>query len=255
MTSHPSAKPDPIVLLVTGGSRGIGGATALAAGRRGYAVAVNYLENHEAAQRLVEAIRRDGGTAEAFAADVGDRQAVTDLFQKIDERMGPVGALVNNAAWPGPRTAILDLDPAQWEHVFRATLFGAFHCIQAAVERMARSRGGRGGAIVSVGSEAARFGGDRLAAYAAAKAGIHAMTLGLGRELAPEGIRINAVSPGVIATEGHRALPPEQRQRLETSIPLRRMGEPEEVAEAILWLLSDAASYVTGTVLPIAGGR
>lgn len=243
------------VLLVTGSSRGIGAATARLAGRRGYAVAVNYRTNREAAERVVADIRVAGGVAEAFAADVGDWDQVRDLFAHIDAVLGPVSALVNNAGITGGFTTITEVTPQHLQAVFATTLFGAFYCIRAAVERMARSRGGIGGAIVNVGSEAARFGGNRLSPYAAAKAGLHTLTMGLARELAPEGIRVNAVSPGVIATDQQRDLLPERLQTLQASLPLGRMGAPEEVAEAILWLLSDAASYVTGAILSVAGGR
>jgi NAD(P)-dependent dehydrogenase (short-subunit alcohol dehydrogenase family) len=243
------------VLLVTGAAHGIGAATARLAGRQGYAVAVNYRGNPEPAEQVVAQIRDQGGMAEAFHADVGQSRQVEDLFARIDRGLGPVTALVNNAATSGGRMEILDLTPELLQEVFSSTLFGAFYCIQAAVARMARSRGGTGGTIVNVGSEAARFGGHRLSAYAAAKAGLHTLTVGLARELAPQGIRINAVSPGIIDTHQQQGRAPEQQQAVVASLPLGRMGTPEEVAQTILWLLSEGASYVTGVVLPVAGGR
>ena len=177
--------PPGKVLLVTGAARGIGAATACLAVRRGYAVAINYRAGREPVDTVVREIRAADGTAEAFQADVGDCRQVAELFTRIDAALGPVSALVNNAAFSGGRLGIAELTAVRLQEVFAATLFSAFYCTQAAVARMARSRGGSGGAIVNVGSEAARFGGDRLAAYAAAKAGLHTLTAGLARELAP----------------------------------------------------------------------
>lgn len=243
------------ILLVTGASSGIGAATACLAAQRDYGVAVNYRRNRRGAEDVVAQIRAAGGVASALEADVSDWAQVRRLFESVDASLGPISALVNNAAVRGNMASITDVTPQDLTAVFSATLFGAFYCTRAAVERMALSRGGQGGVIVNVGSEAARFGGNRLSPYAAAKAGLHALTVGLARELGPEGIRVNAVSPGVITTDRLRTQPDEQRHALQASIPLGRTGSPEEVAEAILWLLSHAASYVTGAVITIAGGR
>jgi NAD(P)-dependent dehydrogenase (short-subunit alcohol dehydrogenase family) len=251
--SQPLASEPANILLVTGASRGIGAAVARLAGPRGYAVAVNYRQSREEALAVVEQIQGAGARAEAFQADVGDPEQVARLFAEIDGRLGPITALVNNAGYSGGRTRVSELTPERLESIVRTTLYGAIYCTQQAIARMARSQGGRGGAIVNIGSEAGRFGGDRLAAYGAAKAGLHTLTLGLARELAGEGIRVNAVSPGLIDTESNRV--PGQAGPTPASLPFGRLGRPEEVAEAVLWLLSDAAGYVSGAVLPVAGAR
>lgn len=250
--NEPLALPARI-LLVTGASRGIGAAVARLAASRGFAVALNYRHSRDAAADVVQQIQAAGGRAEAFQADVGDPEQVVRLFAEIDRRLGPITALVNNAGYSGGRAVLTDLTPDQLESIFRTTLYSAIYCTQQAIARMARSRGGQGGAIVNVGSEAGRFGGDRLAAYAAAKAGLHTLTLGLARELAGEGIRVNAVSPGLIDTESNRV--PGQASGPSAALPFGRQGRPDEVAEAVMWLLSDAAGYVSGAVLPVSGAR
>ena len=246
------AKP---VLLVTGGSRGIGAATAECAARQGYRVVVNYHSRADAAAVVVDRIQAAGGEAVAMAADVGDPDAVARLFQRIDALWGPVAALVNNAGITIGRRPFMEMTIPQMRQVMDTNLDGVFYCLWQAVARMARSRGGMGGAIVNVSSEAGKFGGNCISAYAAAKAGVTTLTVALARELAPEGIRINAVSPGVIDTEPVYDPDPQKRAALAASLPMGRLGTPEEVAETILWLLSDKAAYVAGAVVTVAGGR
>lgn len=243
------------VLVVTGGSRGIGAAVAKLAGGHGYTVAVVYRTAKGSAADVIKDVVRAGGKAKAFEADVGDAAAVEQLFGEIDRDLGTPTALVNGAGITGGAKPFLGLDPAQMQAIVATNLFGTFYCTRAAARRMARSAGGPGGAIVNISSEAARFGGNQLAAYAAAKAGVNTFTVAIARELAPEGIRVNAVSPGVIDTDQHAGISSQRRTDLLASIPLKRMGKPEEVAEAVLWLLSDEASYVTGSILSINGGR
>jgi NAD(P)-dependent dehydrogenase (short-subunit alcohol dehydrogenase family) len=243
------------VLVVTGGSRGIGAAVAKLAGSRGYAVAVGYRSAQRQADEVVHGIRAAGGRAQAFQADVGDPKAVDRLFDASGSALGAPTALVNSAGTAGSVTPLLELTPEQLQAVVAVNLFGTVYCTQAAARRMARSLGGLGGAIVNVSSEAARFGGNRLIPYAAAKAGVGTFTIAAARELAVEGIRINAVSPGVIDTDQHAGNDAQRNATLLASIPLKRMGTAEEVARAILWLLSDEASYLTGSIVPINGGR
>jgi len=227
------------ILLVTGGSRGIGAAVAKLAAQRGYTVAT--------AARNPETGRR-----QAYRADVSRPEEVEKLFAAVARDLGPVAALVNSAGIAGPRSPLADLDPAAMREVVDVNLLGTAYCCRAAARQMARSAGGAGGAIVNVSSDAARTGGDRLSLYAAAKAGVNALTVALARELARDGIRVNAVSPGIVATDQHSRGVSDETLR---SIALGRPGAPAEVAEAILWLLSDEASYVTGAVLPVHGGR
>ncbi len=242
-------------LIVTGASRGIGAATARLAGARGYPVCVNHRDSEPEARKLADEIQAAGGRAIAVGADVGRPDAVARLFDVTERSLGRVGMLVNNAGITGGLSLLRDLTPEALEHVMRTNVMGTFHCCREAVQRMTTTGGGKGGAIVNVTSQAARFGGQRLLHYAASKAALETLTVGLAREVAGEGIRVNAVSPGLIDTDprdGTRPAGPDDRVG---TIPLGRFGRPEEVAEAILWLLSDASSYVTGTVLPVAGGR
>jgi len=241
--------------VVTGASRGIGAATALLAAKRGYPVCVNYRERRDDAERVVAAIARAGGKAIAVRADVGDEAAVRDMFERATRELGPVAALVNNAGINGGHGAFAEMPSATIASVFATNIFGAFWCVREAIARMAKSRGGAGGAIVNVTSQAATFGGNRITAYAASKAALNAFTIGLAREVAPDGIRINAVSPGVVATEMASDMDEAARKRIAESLPMGRAARPEEVAEVVVWLLSDAASYVTGAIVPVAGGR
>jgi NAD(P)-dependent dehydrogenase (short-subunit alcohol dehydrogenase family) len=238
------------VIVVTGGSRGIGAATALLAGARGYAVAVNYRENREAADAVVAGITASGGRAIAVASDV------VRLFDTVDRDLGRVTALVNNAGIIGRQTTVEQMDAERLRAIFATNVVGAFLCAREAVKRMSTRRGGSGGAIVNVSSTAARLGSPReYVDYAASKGAIDTMTIGLSKEVGADGIRVNAVRPGLIYTEIHASGgEPARVDRLKTAMPMQRGGDPVEVARAIVWLLSDQASYSTGTFIDVAGG-
>ncbi len=245
------------VMIVTGGGRGIGAATARLAGRRGYDVCVNYLGNAAAAEAVVRDIEGAGGRGIAVQADVAEEAEVARLFETVDRELGQLTALVNNAGIAG-RIDRLDAAPsATIRQVIEVNLFGAIWCARAAVRRMSTLHGGRGGGIVNVSSGAASLGSPgNYVWYAAAKGAVDSLTIGLAKEVAREGIRVNGVAPGYVRTEIHAdsGMP----DRLETeapTVPIGRAAEPEEIAETILWLLSDAASYTTGATLRVAGGR
>ncbi|MFD0667930.1 SDR family oxidoreductase [Ramlibacter sp. MAHUQ-53] len=245
------------ILLVTGGSRGIGAATALLAARQGYAVAVNYATRPDAAQAVVRQIREDGGTAIAVQADVAREEQVLAMFERIDAELGRLTALVNNAGVVDVPARVDEMDMARWRRMFDINVMGTLACSREAVRRMSTRHGGRGGAIVNLSSAAARLGAaGQYVDYAAAKGAIDAFTIGLAREVGGEGIRVNAVRPGLIETEIHASggLPDRVRQ-LAHQVPMQRGGRPEEVAEAIVWLLSPQASYTTMTLMEISGGR
>jgi NAD(P)-dependent dehydrogenase (short-subunit alcohol dehydrogenase family) len=239
------------VCVVTGAARGIGAATALAAARRGYAVCINYVAADAEATAVRAAIEQQGGKAIAFRADVSRAADVASLFAAVDRALGPVTALVNNAGISGGRQDIADIDASLAQRVIEINLLGTLLCTKEAVKRM---KGSRAGAIVNLSTAAVRTGGTRIATYVAAKAGIEGLTRALAIELAGEGIRVNAVAPGIIATHQQ---PSDEAWRVQAAagVPLGRLGTAAEVADAILWLLSDSAAYVTGTVLGVAGGR
>jgi len=248
---------DAGVLLVTGGGRGIGAATARLAARRGYAVCANYLGNSAAAEALVGEIVAAGGRAIAVQGDVRDEANVERLFARTEADLGPLTALVNNAGLTGLISRLDEAESETLRQVVDVNVIGTLLCSRAAVRRMSTRHGGRGGAIVNVSSGAATLGSPgEYVWYAGAKGAVDSITIGLGRELAGEGIRVNAVAPGMTATEIHAASGDAGRlERIGNAVPLGRPASAEEVAEPILWLLSDAASYVTGAILRVAGGR
>ncbi|OKI99971.1 SDR family oxidoreductase [Kitasatospora sp. CB01950] len=245
------------VLVITGGGRGIGAATALLAGERGYRVCVNYRADAASAEGIVERIRAVGGTAVAVQADVSRTAEVERLFETAERELGPLTALVNNAGTLEKQCRLDELDEDRLTRIWAANITGPFLCAAAAVRRMSTRYGGRGGAIVNVGSAASRLGSPgEYVDYAASKGALDSMTRGLSLEVAAEGIRVNCVRPGLIHTDIH-ALggEPGRVDRVGPNLPMGRGGQPEEVAEAILYLLSPAASYITGSFLEAAGGR
>ncbi|MBB4863663.1 NAD(P)-dependent dehydrogenase (short-subunit alcohol dehydrogenase family) [Pseudomonas nitritireducens] len=245
------------VMLITGASRGIGAATALLAAQRGYRVALNYRREREAAQALVEQITAAGGTAQAFAADVSVEEDVLRLFREVDQAFGRLDVLVNNAGILERQMRLEDMDVARLQRVFAVNVTGTFLCCREAVKRMARQHGGHGGSIVNVSSMASRLGSpNEYIDYAAAKGAVDSLTIGLAKEVAGEGIRVNAVRPGLIRTEIHASGgEPGRVERLQAAIPLGRGGEAEEVARAILFLASEESSYSTGGFIDVSGGR
>ncbi len=245
------------VLLVTGGGRGIGAATALLAAQRGYAVAVNYTSNSLAADEVVRQIRAGGGTAMAVRADVADEAQVLAMFQQVDAKLGRLTALANNAGVVDTAQRVDEQSLARWRRMFEINVFGTMLCAREAVRRMSTRHGGTGGAIVNVGSVASVHGAaGQYVDYAAAKGAVDVFTLGLAREVAAEGIRVNAVRPGIVDTEIHASGgQPGRAQRLAPQIPMQRPGTAQEIASAIVWLLSDEASYATGSILDVTGGR
>ena len=244
-------------MIVTGGGRGIGAATARLAAKRGYAVCVNYLRDRASADTVVQDIRDDGGTAIAVPGDVASEKDVVHLFESCDRSLGPLTALVNNAGIVATKARVDSIDAARLQRMFQINVVGSFLCAREAIKRMSTKHGGKGGAIVNVSSGAARLGSPgEWVDYAASKGAIDTMTIGLSKELADDDIRVNCVRPGFVNTGIHAgAGEPNRIDRLRATIPMKRGGEPEEVARAILWLLSDEASYSTGAILDVTGGR
>jgi NAD(P)-dependent dehydrogenase (short-subunit alcohol dehydrogenase family) len=245
------------VLLVTGGARGIGRAVVLKAATAGYRVAFSYLSDDVAAEAVLKECEAAGGEAMALRSDVADRAAVSRLFQAVDERFSRLDAVVNNAGITGPTGTFMDAAPETMDAVIRVNVNGMMDCCREALARMSFSNGGNGGSIVNVSSGAARTGSpNSYVWYGAAKAAVETFTIGLAQEVARDGIRVNCVSPGVTATEIHsRGGRRQTLDELAAAIPLGRAADPSEIADPILYLLSDAASYVVGAVLRVGGGR
>jgi NAD(P)-dependent dehydrogenase (short-subunit alcohol dehydrogenase family) len=245
------------IVLITGGSRGIGAATALLAAKNGYSVAINFNTHAQAAHQLTREITAFGGHAIAVQADVADERQVMAMFQTLDRELGPLTALVNNAGVVDVACKVEGMSAQRIERMFAINVFGTMYCARQAVLRMSHHHGGAGGSIVNVSSLAASLGSpNQYVDYAAAKGAVDVFTLGLGREVATEGIRVNAVRPGVIDTDIHASGgQPERAQTLAKTIPMQRPGSAQEVAQAIVWLLSDEASYTTASLLDVGGGR
>jgi NAD(P)-dependent dehydrogenase (short-subunit alcohol dehydrogenase family) len=244
-------------LIVTGASRGIGAAISLLAAARGFAVAVNYSSDEAGAASVVKSISDVGGRAIAVQGDVTGESGVTRLFETAERELGPIIGLVNNAGVTGRLSRVEDMDAADIAHVLAVNVTGSFLCAREAVRRMSAKRGGKGGSIVNLSSRAAQIGGaGEWVHYAASKGAIDTFTIGLAREVAGEGIRVNAVSPGLIETGIHAAAGDAARlERMAPLLPMRRAGTAGEVASAVVWLLSAEASYITGAIVPVSGGR
>lgn len=245
------------VLLVTGAGRGIGAAVALRAARAGWRVGVNYAANATTATSVVRSIEKDGGRAVAIKGDVGSEADVLRLFDTVDRELGPLTALVNNAGVVDFKARVDEVGAEQLERMFRINITGSFLCAREAVRRMSTRHGGKGGAIVNISSAAARLGSPgQYVHYAASKGAVDVLTIGLAREVAAEGIRVNAVRPGIIDTEIHASGgEPDRAAELGPAQPMRRAGTADEVAAAVLWLLSDESSYTTGAFVDVSGGR
>ena len=245
------------VILITGGSRGIGAATAVLAAQRGYDVAFTYQSNATAATEVAEKIRATGRKALMLQADIAVEADVLSVFKQVDAQLGRLDALVNNAGILEKIMRLEQMDAARWQRVLGVNVIGSFLCAKEAVLRMSTRHGGKGGGIVNVSSVAARIGSpNEFVDYAAAKGAVDAMTMGLAKEVATENIRVNAVRPGLIYTEIHASAgEPGRVDRAKEGVPMKRGGTADEIAETILWLLSDQSSYVTGTTIDVAGGR
>ena len=245
------------IALITGSGRGIGAATAKLAAKRGYAVCINYLSQADRARAVADEIRAGGGRAIVAQADTADEAAVMAMFEQIDRDLGPITSLVNNAGITGKAGRLETYDAAAMRRVLNVNVLGAMLCSREAAKRMSTKNGGAGGTIVNLSSIAAVLGGaNSWTPYAAAKGAINSFTIGLSRELAPEGIRVNAIMPGLIDTEIHAAAGVGDRlKELAPTVPMGRIGTAEECAEAILWLMSNEAAYITGALIPISGGR
>jgi NAD(P)-dependent dehydrogenase (short-subunit alcohol dehydrogenase family) len=245
------------VVLITGAGRGIGAATAQLAAGRGFDVAVNYKTDARSATAVIDAVKAQGRAGLAIQGDMGVEADIARMFETVDEKLGPLTHFVYNCGITGRASRLEDVDPATMREVVEVNVIGALIALRHAIRRMSKKHGGEGGAVVLISSMAATLGGpNEYVWYAASKGAIESMTVGLSRELALDGIRVNAVSPGMIATEIHASGGmPDRLARLGPTLPMGRPGRPEEVAEAILFLLSEAASYITGTVLRVSGGR
>ena len=244
-------------MVITGASRGIGAATAYLAAERGYAVCVNYLHNQEAAKKVIDEIEQQGGKAIAVAADVASETDVIALFNTVDKQLGTVTALVNNAGILEQQMRVENMNAERLHRIFATNIIGSFLCAREAIKRMSTKHGGVGGAIVNVSSVASRLGSPgEYIDYAASKGAMDTMTIGLAKEVAEESIRVNAVRPGFIDTDIHASGgEPNRIERVKQFVPMKRGGEAMEVATAILWLLSDEASYTTGSFIDVAGGK
>lgn len=245
------------VVLVTGASRGIGRATARLLGEQGMAIGVNYVNALAAAQQTADDVERAGGRAVLLPGDIADETAVVAMFDELETAFGRIDALVNNAGIVGPSMPLAEMDTARLKRMFDVNVLGAYLCAREAARRMSLDRGGRGGVIVNVSSAASRLGSpNEYVDYAGSKGAVDTMTIGLAKELGPRGVRVNAVRPGLIETDIHASGGrPERAAVLGAQTPLGRPGHAHEVAQAIVWLLSDAASYVTGALLDVTGGR
>jgi len=245
------------IMIITGGSRGIGASTAVLAALRGYAVCVNYHQNRDAADKVVATIEQAGGKAIAVKADIGSESEVIRLFTQVDEALGPVTALINNAGILEQQMRVEQIDAARLNRIFTTNIVGSFLCAREAIRRMSTKHGGLGGVIVNVSSGASRSGSSgEYVDYAASKGAIDTMTIGLSREVAAEGIRVNAVRPGFIYTDIHASGgEPNRIEQVKAMVPMKRGGEAAEVARAILWLVSEEASYTTGAFIDVAGGK
>lgn len=244
-------------IIITGASRGIGAAVALQAGQAGYEVCVNYQSNKQAADGVVAEIEENGGKAIAVQGDVAKEDDILNIFKAVDEQLAPLSALVNNAGIVGVATSVKDLTYERLQNMLTTNVTGSILCAREAIKRMSPESGGKGGGIVNISSAAARLGSPgEYVDYAASKGAIDSFTIGLAKELAEQDIRVNAVRPGVIYTDIHASGgEPGRVDRVKSNVPMQRGGQPEEIADSVMWLLSDKASYVTGVLLDVSGGR